>query len=155
MRKLIFSTVLLSGMCGAFGALASSDDEIVGNPGVIDAGTIRLDGETLRLWGIEAPPLDAECDLDGGQWKCGRQAAQSLRAMLNRTRLFCERVPAYDGPDYAKCRTAEHDISEWMVRNGWAVERAFYSDNAYSRAQTQAKIENLGVWRTDTFGVPW
>ena len=49
---------------------------------VVDGDTLRLEGRTYRLWGIDAPELIQVCQRDGQAYACGREAAAYLRMLL-------------------------------------------------------------------------
>jgi endonuclease YncB( thermonuclease family) len=46
---------------------------------VVDGDTLRVDGVTYRLWGIDAPESTQPC-ADG--WPAGRAATEHLRALI-------------------------------------------------------------------------
>src|SRR3979411_626342 len=54
---------------------------------VVDGDTLRIDGVTYRLWGIDAPESGQPC-ADG--WPAGRAAPEHLRALIGDRHVTCE-----------------------------------------------------------------
>ena len=86
----------------------------------IDGNTIKMDGTTYRLWGIDAPELDQRCYPQG--WRAGIVAARALAAMIERRPVICE-AKAQDsyGRTVALCRVGGRDLGAAMVVSGMAL----------------------------------
>ena len=54
---------------------------------VVDGDTLRVDGVTYRLWGIDAPESGQPC-ADG--WPAGQAATEHLRALIGDRQVSCE-----------------------------------------------------------------
>src|SRR5260370_24290097 len=54
---------------------------------VVDGDTLRVDGVTYRLWGIDAPESGQPC-ADG--WPAGQTATEHLRALIGDHHVTCE-----------------------------------------------------------------
>ncbi|MEA2808423.1 MAG: hypothetical protein QOJ17_2564 [Rhodospirillaceae bacterium] len=54
---------------------------------VVDGDTLKVDGVTYRLWGIDAPESHQPC-ADG--WPAGRAATEHLRALIGERHVTCE-----------------------------------------------------------------
>ena len=54
---------------------------------VVDGDTLKIDGVTYRLWGIDAPDAGQLC-ADG--WPAGQVAAEHLRALIRNRQVSCE-----------------------------------------------------------------
>jgi endonuclease YncB( thermonuclease family) len=110
---------------------------------VVDGDTIKLNGTTWRLRGIDAPEMHQSC----GGWPAGVEATAYMRALLRDRRVTC--IP--EGHDrysrtIGKCTADGIDIQAEMVRQGmaWAFRR--YSLD-YVPQENQAKAEGLGIHR--------
>jgi endonuclease YncB( thermonuclease family) len=117
---------------------------------VIDGDSFRADdGVEYRLFGIDAPELHQNCnEVNGKPWQCGRAAKVKLKAIINRGNVTCE-AKAKDrfGRIVAVCRAkGMPDISEAMVRDGYAIGLAFARGN-YQEAQDEAEAAKRGIWR--------
>ncbi len=114
-------------------ALALAD--LAGPATVIDGDSLEINGERIRLHGIDAPETRQLCRLDGKPWRCGEDATSALAGKVGRQHVTCqERDRDRYGRMVAKCRVAGSDLGEWMVLNGWAVAYVYFSYE-YSRAE--------------------
>ncbi len=107
---------------------------------VIDGDTLEVQGQRIRLHGIDAPESRQLCRLDGKPWQCGKDAASALADKIARRPVTCEDL----GRDrykrmVARCTVAGEDLEEWMAVNGWAVAyRRFSLDYVEEEADAQA-----------------
>src|SRR5918995_1471160 len=109
----------------------------------IDGNTIKKDGITYRLWGIDAPELDQRCYPQG--WRAGFVAARALAAMIERRPVICEAKgeDAY-GRMVALCRVEGRDLGAAMVVSGLA--RAVTADGGdYVEQEVQAMRARVGL----------
>jgi endonuclease YncB( thermonuclease family) len=73
---------------------------------VVDGDTLKIDGVTYRLWGIDAPESGQPC-ADG--WPAGRAATEHLRALIGDRHVTCEpRTLDRYGRTVALCRADGH-----------------------------------------------
>lgn len=112
---------------------------------IIDGDSIRIDGNKIRLLGIDAPELKQQCLLEGSNWPCGVAAKQALVKRVGKKRVAC----VAKGRDkyrrwLAKCTLDDEDLGHWMVVSGWAVS---YGD--YELAEAYAKQRVLGIWQSE------
>lgn len=113
---------------------------------VTDGDTIKLDGTTYRLWGIDAPEMKQIC-ADG--WPAGRIAADYMSGLASDRTVSCEdRGHDHYGRTIGLCRADGADIQAAMVSAGmaWAFRR--YSHN-YVVQEGEAMAANLGVHAHD------
>ena len=107
---------------------------------VVDGDTLKIDGVTYRLWGIDAPESGQPC-ADG--WPAGRTATEHLRALIGERHVTCEprSVDRY-GRTVAICRADGRDLGADMVADGhaWAFVR-------YSRDYVDEEHEAAAVRR--------
>jgi endonuclease YncB( thermonuclease family) len=126
-------------IAGAFFASGSVDAQTV-----TDGDTIKLNGTTYRLWGIDAPETKQDCP-DG--WAAGRLATTHLQALISGRNVICERK---DTDRYRRtvaiCRAGGEDLGALMVRDGYAWAFLRYSAD-YAGQEALAKREGLGVHR--------
>ncbi len=96
--------------------------DVTGPARVIDGDTIEVQGERIRLHGIDAPESRQLCHLDGKPWQCGKDAANALTGKIAHRPVTCEDL----GRDryeriIARCAVAGEDIGAWMVWEGLAL----------------------------------
>ncbi len=134
---------------------------------VVDGDTLRLEGRTYRLWGIDAPELIQVCQRDGQGYACGREAASYLRMLLvpepglgegtaaeAPPQLVCvPRASDQYGRTAAFCRLGDKDLAAEMVRAGWAVAFTRQSSD-YAPDEDEAREARRGLW-AGTFDMPW
>ncbi len=53
--------------------------EIAGPATVVDGDTIEINGERIRLHGIDAPESDQLCRLGGAPWRCSGARSKTWR----------------------------------------------------------------------------
>jgi endonuclease YncB( thermonuclease family) len=116
--------------------------ELTGAAEAIDGDSVRLNGEEIRLKGIDAPEFLQTCMVSGRETPCGREARTQLRRLLMSGLTTC----IGDGRDrygrlLAVCRVRGIDINAAMVREGQAV--AFGS---YAAEEAEAKAGYKGLW---------
>ena len=118
---------------------------------VIDGDTFEMDGEVIRLWGIDAPELDQLCAREGSaatvEVQAGQLAAVALASGIGRV-TRCETLDTDRfGRTIARCYWGNgEDLGGQMVRFGWAMDWPEYSNGAYADEQSIAQQEELGIW---------
>jgi endonuclease YncB( thermonuclease family) len=129
---------------------------IAGPPRVVDGDTLEIAAQRVRLFGIDAPALDQLCQHGGQEYQCGRVARAALWDLIGGLDVSCEPAAAASARDsviVATCRAGRVDLSEAMVRSGWALaDRAV--TNRYTAFEAQAKQARRGLWR-GAFEPPW
>ncbi len=128
--------------------------DVTGPARVIDGDTLEIQGERIRLHGIDAPESRQLCRLDGKPWQCGEAAASALTGKIARQPVTCEDL----GRDRYKriigrCTVAGEDIESWMVANGWALAYRRYSLD-YVDQEADARAARRGIWASE-FVPPW
>ncbi len=122
---------------------------------VIDGDGLELDGESYRLWGVDAPELDQRCRRDGASYACGERARAALVRLVEGRVPECETL--YEGPwgrSIARCSIDDGDLGGAMVRAGWALDFERYSDGAYADDEEAARVAERGLW-AGQFIQPW
>ena len=111
----------------------------------VDGDTLKLGGQTIILYGIDAPELKQTC----GSWPAGELAQEALASMVIGRQVTCESkgLDRY-GRTLAVCRVDGFDIGAEMVSSGMAW--AFTRDSVdYVGQQAEAKSANRGVHQYD------
>lgn len=122
-------------------------DRIVGTATVVDAGTLVIDGRTVKLWGVDAPSRDAHCrDQTGTSWPCGAHAAAALAEWIGTRSVNCDPRTRYTtNPAYALCRLNGRDIGKWLVMHGWARDARAQSGGMHDMLERAATDKQRGI----------
>ncbi|MBI3196822.1 MAG: thermonuclease family protein [Rhodospirillales bacterium] len=149
---------------------SESDRQTPGATGAgraINGDTVRIEGRTFRLWGIDAPEIIQACQLDGRNYACGREAAAYLRSLLASDagsgagapggvppQIVCEpRASDQFGRPAAVCRLGDMDLGAEMVRGGWALVFTPHGTD-YAPQEAEARAALRGLW-AGSFDAPW
>ena len=73
-----------------FAPCAISGSRIIGTASVIDGDTLEVQGQRIRLHGIDAPESRQLCLLDDKPWQCGKDAANALAEQIGHRPVTCE-----------------------------------------------------------------
>lgn len=128
---------------------------VQGIASVIDGDTIELNGERIRLEGIDCPESRQTCETASGEYyMCGQRAAFALADRISLKTVRCESK----GRDryqrlLAVCYIGQEDINAWMVSEGWALAFRKYS-TLYIPQEEAAKEAHKGMWQ-GRFEAPW
>lgn len=143
LRPMAASLLLLAQATFAAGpALAQS---AYGEAQALDGDSLVVAGKKVRLFGIDAPEFDQQCQKDGGSWPCGEVAKTQLAELVAGQRVEC-RGQGFDqhGRILAVCTAGGESLNQAMVEQSWAVAYRQFSD-AYISAELGAKTNRLGI----------
>ena len=131
--------------------------EILGSvPRIVDADTLEVAGQKVRLQGIDAPESAQSCRQAGGQrYQCGDHATEALWTRIGADAVTCtiegrDRYLRALGICYAADGT---DLNGWLVSQGHALAYRRYSTK-YVPQEDQAKAAQAGLWAGE-FIKPW
>lgn len=132
----------------AFADPAPAPQTISGPATVIDADTLRIGRVTVRLHGVDSPEIDQRCtDAKNRPYNCGLLAADVLQEEIAGAIVVCFplNLDRY-GRTVAVCTARDKDLSEQMVRRGYAQDYPFFSKGRYRDAEREAREERRGLW---------
>lgn len=138
--------MMVAVVLAAGGAYAGPDGRI----SVVDGDTIRVGGETVRLFGIDAPEVEQACRRPGGEvWRCGDWARDEVRRLFQGRRATCDRrdTDRY-GRTVATCSVGGQDMGATLVANGYARAYLRYSD-LYLETEKAAVVAGRGIFGSD------
>ena len=136
-------------------SLPALAENMTGPAKVIDGDTIEIQGQRVRLFGIDAPEDKQTCQRDGQPWRCGKDATFALADKIGVKPIECEPKGKPDryGRAIAVCRLNGEDLNAWLVFQGWALAYRQFS-LAYVPQENEAKEAKRGVWASE-FIRPW
>lgn len=132
--------------------------EISGVPEITDGDTVVIGTTTLRLLDMDAPESDQFClNKNSEPWNCGIDAREALKKMAGGKAWTCQTTRKDDhGKRWlASCFDGQENISQLMVRDGWAMSPTHkgYSHRFDADEQT-AREAQAGLW-AGAFIAPW
>ena len=142
---------------------ASSIEKIEGVPSVTDGDTIKINGNKIRLFGIDAPEVKQSCKKPlisfsfyslYKKYNCGVISTEKLRDKISNKKISClisnkDRYGRFIG----ECFYKKLNLNSWMVKNGYAVAYLKYSKK-FQQQENYAKQNKLGIWQ-GYFELPW
>mgnify|MGYP000211949920 CR=1 FL=1 len=114
---------------------------------VTDGDSLRIDEARIRLYGIDAVEGRQTCLIHGQDWACGKASKRALTQLVGGQTVTCAVKDVDKNNRFVSvCYSNSVDLSEVMVRNGWALAyRRFSTD--YVSAENDARVHNRGIWR--------
>jgi endonuclease YncB( thermonuclease family) len=117
---------------------------------VMDGDTRRLDGQRIRLHGIDAPESKQWC----GDYPAGIMATGMLQMLIKGKTVVCEpKTTDRYGRTVALCLADGEDLSRAMVQLGMAWAFTRYSRD-YADAEARARAKHVGV-HAQICEMPW
>jgi endonuclease YncB( thermonuclease family) len=111
---------------------------------VVDFKTLKINGETHKLFGLMPHPACATAE-------CGKEAADALVKFLNGRPVACavqQKNADNDNQFISICYVGSDNVGAWIVENGWAG-----ADHTVDRLRTfvnqegMARFVNKGLWK--------
>lgn len=109
---------------------------------VLDGETLVINGQRVRLAGIEVPEDLKRCGSARDADVCVTDAIRALRSMVSSAPVRC-----VVGDEGATCYTGTVDINRELVRSGYAKAYRGYS-STYVDEELAAEAAGRGLWRS-------
>jgi endonuclease YncB( thermonuclease family) len=122
---------------------------------VKDGDTIYLNGQSVRLEGIDAPEKAQRCTGPKGQeFKCGLAAKRQLIEIVGQGPVQCQ-PSGFDlyGRTLAHCKAGNTELNSEMVARGYARAFIKYSGE-YLEDESEAQTAKRGLW-AGRWQAPW
>lgn len=153
-----FITLLLTSFMLILPAAAQENTEpsvITGRAAVLEGDTIEINGQVIRLHGIDAPQHRQTCrDRRGAVYRCGLKSKTALDLFLWSNEISCHILSSDKyGRKLANCSLGQVDVADWLVRQGHALAFKKYS-YVYINAENEARKAKRGLW-SGKFRMPW
>ncbi len=127
--------------------IGNISQNITGKAVVLDGDTLKIDGISIRLHGIDAPETRQNCWKNDKEYPCGRASTTFLKRLINGQAVTCKIIDTdVYGRKVGKCSIAGNiDINAQMVLSGHAIAYLYFSYD-YADQQAEAKIQKRGIW---------
>jgi endonuclease YncB( thermonuclease family) len=136
---------------------AANEETIAGRASVIDADTLQINGERIRILDIDAPEKDQFCQQAVGDvaWECGVEATFALIDWIGESDVVCEtgRLDRYKR-HLARCTVEGEDLAVWLAESGWGIPFRDCKCEAVRQASARAQAAERGIW-IGPFIMPW
>ena len=153
--RLLASAAILAGV--GFASLPAVAATMVSGPvEVLEGDLLRVGGQTVRLYGIDAPEKGQMCAGPKREHDCGHIAATGLMDLTAGVeRVTCEILgKAFDGNPIARCIDPQgFDLSRQMLYTGWAFATPAASVGFHQLAE-DAQSARRGMWKWQVMR-PW
>tara|TARA_B100001250_G_C19678786_1_gene734898 strand:- start:456 stop:956 length:501 start_codon:yes stop_codon:yes gene_type:complete len=134
--------------------LNAEDDIIKGKAKVVNSDYIKIDKQTIILFGVEAMERPQKCYINNELWPCWESGVRKLEEIVDLGETICfVKGKAKMNRVFAICETQNIELNKELIRSGLALARIKQSD-LYIDDQRYAKENNLGIWR-GKFIEPW
>ncbi len=125
---------------------------------VIDADTIAIGEDRIRLKGIDAPEISQTCLCQGQEIPCGKQATTALKAFMKDKPLACEKEKRdiygrFLGDCFIEQNDKQQSLSQWLLEEGYAMTYHQTSE-VFLEIQSQAISKKKGFWACEDFQDP-
>lgn len=142
-----YATTLVFVLVGAvIPSWAMAAPEISGFAFVQQDASLKVSGYVVHLHGIYIPPTEQACYTFVRPVPCGTRASLALDFKISGDFVHCvPRATHPDGSIAASCRSGNDDLSEWMLRHGWAMARPD-APFEYSALERMAQSRGIGIW---------
>lgn len=124
---------------------------------VEDDGTLRIEGKTVRLYGVYIPPTDQDCRTFERPVRCAPQAALALGFKIQSFVHCEEKGREADGTVIGLCRVGRdsfspgEDLSAYLLQQGWALALPD-APFEYHALERIARSRGIGVWGRRVIG---
>lgn len=126
--------------------LTPASGRIEGKPTVLAGDQMRIDGETVQLFGVEAPVASQPC---AGSKSCAASAKAALQKLVGGKRVTCE-ISGREAnkTSSATCQVNGADVAGQLVRGGhvFATTGLFAT---YASAEREARTNRIGLWKSN------
>lgn len=162
MRRLLaigrLTGLVASAMAAGFAAAAEDENavpgEVAGTAEIITGDVLEVQGQRVRLAGIDAPEPGQTCRLPHRDYDCGLIAATALMDLTAGATVRCLlHREADDRTFLGSCSADGYDLSEGMAYTGWALAQPGEGEQ-YRTVEEGAKAARRGLWRGQ-FVKPW
>tara|TARA_B100001996_G_C18364042_1_gene478969 strand:- start:141 stop:641 length:501 start_codon:yes stop_codon:yes gene_type:complete len=134
--------------------LNSQESIIKGKAKVVNSDYIKIDKQTIILFGVEAMERPQKCYINGKEWPCWETGVRKLEEIVDLGETVCfVKGEAKMNRVFAICESQNIELNKELVRSGLALARIKQTD-LYIEDEKYAKENNLGIWR-GKFVEPW
>jgi endonuclease YncB( thermonuclease family) len=128
-------------------ALAETLPTVVGSGTAVEGDSISVNGQVVKLWGIDAPETGQKCRNKLRQsYDCFSPSKNTLQSLIGQNQITCYiRGSDRHGQQIGTCAVNDLDLAALMVRSGWAMAY-FNLTPQYVGLEADAQAQSKGLW---------
>lgn len=120
--------------------------QVMGHPKLVDGDSFFLDGDEVRMVGIDAPEGRQNCTREGKAWACGEAAKRELARLIGGRPVSCDATERDQHQRLlSRCKAGGIELNRQMVANGFAVSFGRF----YQREEQDARQQRRGIWSSE------
>lgn len=108
-------------------------------------GSLRVDGRTIKLYGVHIPPTAETCRTNERPVRCSSRAALALEFKISGFVSCAPRERLEDGSLTAVCSADGVDLGAYLLQRGWALALPD-APFEYTALERIARAHGVGVW---------
>lgn len=135
--------IVLSLLLAVFSTAVSAD--ISSYAFVQPDGSLRVDGRTIKLYGVHIPPTAETCRTNERPVRCSSRAALALEFKIAGFVSCAPRERLEDGSLTAVCSADGVDLGAYLLQRGWALALPD-APFEYVALERIARAHGVGVW---------
>lgn len=132
-------------------AVARGPQLLTGPAEAIDGATLTVAGQTIKLQGVQSPPVSLVCRSSALEYPCGDVARRVLNDFAGGAPVAC--TPASGDAAaagvsvVAVCRNRRGwDLAALQVETGWAIIQGGSDASPYRAEEARARANAAGLW---------
>ena len=129
---------------------------VVGSGSAVEGDVLSVNGQVVRLWGIDAPEVKQTCTTRfNKQYDCFTPSKNMLSSYIGTKQVTCYiRGQDSNGQKVGTCGVNGLDLAALMVKSGWALAYIDLSPQ-YVELEGIAQSEKRGLWGGIRVEPPW
>jgi endonuclease YncB( thermonuclease family) len=126
------------------------DQSFSGKAYAIDGDSLKVAGNEVRLFGIDAPEYSQKClNSDNIEYACGLMAKKYTSDLVKNQEVTCYyHIKDFYNRYLAKCYIYGLEINKELLKNGMAIIYNYQETDGEAKAlEKQARDAKIGIWQ--------
>ncbi len=126
------------------------DQSFSGKAYAIDGDSLKVAGNNVRLFGIDAPEYSQKClNADNIEYDCGIIAKKYTSDLVRNKEVMCYyRIKDFYNRYLSKCYINGLEINKELLKNGMAIIYSYQETDGEAKAlEKEAREAKIGIWQ--------